>query len=152
MCLVVFFLVGVFNGCFLVCFWEFCVLVMMIGFVGVDVKWEGKRVMDVLYLKSWCSVGEIGVVWVGNWVGFVCCGYFFLVVVVFVLVVCCVVMSVCFFWFVLLFFDCFCEVCFCMDFGDLLFMVGMFLLSYFVVGMFVFLIMCLYLFYKFCIK
>jgi hypothetical protein len=45
--------------------------------------------------------------------------YFFLLAAAFALVACCDVISACFFWFESLFFDCFCDACFCTDLGDL---------------------------------
>ena len=49
---------------------------------------------------------------------------YFLFAAALAFVACCEVMSACFFWFVSLAFDCFCEACFCTDFGDLSPMVG----------------------------
>jgi hypothetical protein len=46
-------------------------------------------------------------------------------------------MSACFFLFESFAFDCFCEACFCTDFGDLSPMVGLLSLSYLTFGMFV---------------
>ena len=46
-------------------------------------------------------------------------------------------MATCFFWLEASFFDCFCEACFCTDFGDLSPMMGYLSLSYLTFGMFV---------------
>jgi hypothetical protein len=63
--------------------------------------------------------------------------YFFLFAAAFAFVACCDVMSACFFLFESLFFDCFCDACFCTDFGDLSPMVECLLLIRLTFGMFV---------------
>jgi hypothetical protein len=63
--------------------------------------------------------------------------YFFLFAAAFAFVACCDVMSACFFLFESLFFDCFCDACFCTDFGDLSPMVEFISLSCLTFGMFV---------------
>src|ERR1700720_1893438 len=55
--------------------------------------------------------------------------YLFLFAATFAFVACCAVTSACFLWFALSFFDCFCDACFCTDFGDLSPMVGCLSLS-----------------------
>lgn len=68
-----------------------------------------------------------------------CCRtpYFFLFAAALAFVACWDVMSACFCLFESLFFDCFCDACFCTDFGDLSPMVECFLLNCLTFGMFV---------------
>lgn len=64
-------------------------------------------------------------------------GYFFLFAAALALVACCAVMSAFFFWFAPSAFDCFCEACFCTDFGDRSPMVVVLSLGWLTFGMFV---------------
>jgi hypothetical protein len=63
--------------------------------------------------------------------------YFFLFAAALAFVACWEVTSACFLRLASLFFDCFCDACFCTDFGDLSPMVGFPLLSCLTFGMFV---------------
>ena len=61
--------------------------------------------------------------------------YFFLLAAALAFVACWAVISAFFFWFAPSLFDCFCEACFCVDFGDLSPMGSVFWLSCLTFGM-----------------
>ena len=63
--------------------------------------------------------------------------YLFLLAAALAFVACCEVISACFFWLESLARDCFCEACFCTDFGDLSPMVVCLSLHCLTIGMFV---------------